>query len=256
MLVWFGALAAVIAPLPAHANAALPKAFGGRWVTSTDGCLGGNNGFLVWTVKDDTMIGAEGAATLSQLRRTGADGREVVGRFLLEGGGGSWSEDLLLTLSSDGLSMSIAGYGPGGKVAETSMPEMLFRCAGPVPRQYLGHWGQNVAECGMPYATRELTPGGFRMPEMSEWVTRIEPVRGRGGGLLMEYRLTVADMSYVGRRVIRLSPDGRRLVVDDLGEIATGSADPDWKPDPRKRLLAPGEPPVDQEVLLRCNRKP
>lgn len=91
---------------------------------------------------------------------------------------------------------------------------------------------------------------------MSEWATRIEPLRGRGGGLLMEYRLTVADMSYVGRRVLRLSPDGRKLVLDELGEIEIGSADPDWKPDPCKRLLSPGEPPVDQEVLLRCNRKP
>lgn len=162
--VWLGVLAATLAPLPAHANAVLPKALEGRWVTSTEGCLGGNNGLLAWTVKDGTMIGAEGAATLSQIRRIDADGRGLVGRFLLEGGGGSWSEDLRLTLSSDGLSMSIAGYGPDGKAGETSMPETLFRCAGPVPRQYLGHWGQNAAECGMPYATRELTPGGFRMP--------------------------------------------------------------------------------------------
>jgi hypothetical protein len=246
----------MLAPLPAHASAALPKVYEGRWAASTEGCLGGNNGLPVWTVKDDTLIGAEGAATLSQVRRTGANGRELIGRFQLEGGGGSWAEDLRLVLSNDGLSLSIAGYGPNGKAGETSMPETLFRCAGAVPRQYLGHWGQNAAQCGMPYATRELTPGGFRMPEMSEWATRIEPVRGRGGGLLMEYRLTVADKSYVGRRVIRLSPDGSRLVVDDLGEIATASADPGWKPDPRKRLLSPGEPPVDQEVLLRCNRKP
>lgn len=82
----------------AQEGLALPTGFDGSYATEGMACEGPGR----VEIKDGVMVGAEFAITVTDLIAFPGEPNKVEATLLNEGGGGSWTDSAVLTLSGDG----------------------------------------------------------------------------------------------------------------------------------------------------------
>ena len=243
-----------IALLPPQASAAprtsLPPAFEGSWASDYAQCHSLEWPGANWTIKGSSLWTFEGGADVTRAKPLDDTGRSFALDLTMSGGGEEWPARVEATIAGDGGFLTIEDLS-----GDSGLPGQLWRCADPVPDLFLGEWAANPAiDCGKPYASVRVTRGGFVMPEVGERIVMLETVPENPREATMEADVSIAGTSYRERRILRLSEDLQTLELVSLGQIETGSEDPDWRPDPSARFRDPSSP-ARIKLLSRCSER-
>ncbi len=224
----------------------LPEAFHGEWTTQPEACHADPSPFALWQVSGRGLITEEGGADILTLEQVADNPAAFDAVVDVSGGGGEWRAKIRLTIDQRRMAMDIEDL-----EGESALARRLWRCADPIPAQFVGEWATETKDCGVDYASFRVTPGGFVSPEVGERTLMVKPTGGNPDEVLMEASVSIADISFDEQRVLRLSPDGKQLTILSLGQIGRASADPDWQPNPYARFR-PIDDPEQVETLLRC----
>lgn len=206
----------------------MPSHFWGHWATDSRLCHSPEAPGENWVIDAISMTTAEGGVEVNGVDPIWREAWSYRFEATMSGGGEQWQAELLATMSADDKVITIED--PSDR---SGMPSTLYRCTDPVPEPFLGEWAAKPErECGRPYASILLTPGGFVMPEVEERIVSLQSKAENPREVMMEAEVSIAGTNYRERRVLRLGADMQTLDLVSLGQIETGSEDPDWTPDP------------------------